>query len=107
VVLTITLNRKVTHLSGIMVLSTLLKEVLFAVSNQDRLKILEEISKGSKRLTQCSKLINATNQECSRHLQRLHVQGLIEKDQMGYYEITPFGRLIMRCMRAIVIYCAS
>lgn len=78
-----------------------LEEVLFAVSNQDRLKILEEISKGSKRLTQCSKLINATNQECSRHLQRLHVQGLIEKDQMGYYEITPFGRLIMRCMRAI------
>ena len=78
-----------------------IEEVLFAVSNQDRLKILEEISKGRKRLTQCSRLIGATNQECSRHLQRLHVQGLIEKEQMGYYEITLFGRLVMRCTRAI------
>ncbi|MEM0117844.1 MAG: transcriptional regulator FilR1 domain-containing protein [Conexivisphaerales archaeon] len=78
----------------------IVEELLFAVSNQDRLKILKEVSRGRKRLTQCSKLINATNQECTRHLHRLYEQGLIEKDQVGFYKITPFGRILLQSLRA-------
>lgn len=70
-------------------------DVLFVLSSSDRLKLLNDIAKEDRRLTELAKGLSATVQETSRHLGRLVDVKLIAKDSRGYYRLTPLGRLAM------------
>jgi predicted transcriptional regulator len=71
-----------------------LSGLLFNLASDDRLALLSEISARKQRLTTLSKTINASAQECSRHLARLTDTGFIQKDSECLYEITPLGKAI-------------
>ena len=66
--------------------------LLFNLASADRLSLLAEIGLRKQRLTDLSKTINASAQECSRHVTRLVNAGLITKDSAGLYEMTPLGK---------------
>ena len=68
---------------------------LLVLGNEDRLRLLRTIQNEKLRLTSLAKVINASNQECSRHLSRLTESGLTRKDSAGFYETTPLGRVIL------------
>jgi predicted transcriptional regulator len=68
-----------------------LSSLLFNLASADRLSLLVEIGLRKQRLTDLSKGINASAQECSRHLTRLVDAGLVSKDSSGLYEMTPLG----------------
>jgi len=55
-------------------------EILFDLASADRLILLSSINKQKMRLTNLSKTINASVQECSRHLSRLTEAGFVVKD---------------------------
>lgn len=71
-------------------------ELLFGLASVDRLTLLTAISERKERLTALSKLINASAQECSRHLARLSGSGLITKDSEGLYEMTTLGKALLK-----------
>jgi predicted transcriptional regulator len=66
-------------------------DFFFEISNEDRLSILYLLKETPMRLTNLAKKLSITNQECSRHLQRLIDASLIDKNQEGDYEITSYG----------------
>jgi predicted transcriptional regulator len=68
-----------------------ISKVLFNLASADRLTLLSEIGSRNQRLTTLSKVINASPQECSRHLSRLSDASLVRKNSEGLYEITPLG----------------
>jgi len=72
-----------------------ISEILFNLSSADRLTLLSSINSQKQRLTNLSKVINASAQECSRHLTRLTESGFIKKDSEGQFETTSFGRIIL------------
>lgn len=65
--------------------------LLFELSNENRLQILFEIQKGALRLTHLSEKLDITVQETSRHLSRLSDAKLIAKDTDSFYHLTPYG----------------
>ncbi|HXW37525.1 MAG TPA: helix-turn-helix domain-containing protein [Nitrososphaerales archaeon] len=71
-------------------------EVLFYLASEDRLALLAELSTKKRRLKDLSRVINASPQECSRHLSRLSEAGMIEKDSDGLFGMTDLGRAIVR-----------
>jgi predicted transcriptional regulator len=73
-----------------------LPELLFSLASDDRLTLLDEIDAKKQRLTPLAKVINATVQECSRHLQRLSDAGFVIKDAEGLYSTTSLGRAMIR-----------
>jgi predicted transcriptional regulator len=66
-------------------------DFFFEISNEDRLSILYLLKESPMKLTNLAKKLDITNQECSRHLQRLTDANLINKNQEGDYEITSYG----------------
>jgi predicted transcriptional regulator len=72
-----------------------ISEILFNLSSADRLILLSSIHKKHQRLNELAKVINASPQECSRHLARLDDSGFISKDSQGYYAVTPLGKAIL------------
>ncbi len=73
-----------------------IEELLFNLASHDRLQLLRSISAEKQRLTSLAKVINASNQECSRHLARLSESGYVRKDSAGLFETTSLGRAILR-----------
>jgi predicted transcriptional regulator len=71
-------------------------DLLFNLASADRLTLLNEIGSRKQRLTSLSKIINASAQECSRHLARLSESGFIEKDGEGFYGMTALGKSVLR-----------
>lgn len=65
--------------------------LLFELSNENRLRILLELQDRAMRLTHLSEQLDLTVQETSRHLSRLCDAKLIEKDVDGFYHPTPYG----------------
>jgi DNA-binding transcriptional ArsR family regulator len=57
--------------------------LLFEVSNEDRLRILLQLDKEALNATNLSKELDLTIQESSRHLSRLSRVKLIQKDVEG------------------------
>lgn len=55
-------------------------ELLFEVSNEDRLKIMEILAAKSMNLTALSKKMCISTQEMSRHVMRLTASGITERD---------------------------
>ena len=78
-----------------------LPEVLFSLASDDRLKLLAELSAKSQRLTPLSKSINATVQECSRHMERLAESRMVVKGAEGLYTVTSLGRAVLRLLPGI------
>jgi len=72
-----------------------LHELLFSLASEDRLVLLSEIDARKHRLTSLSKLINASAQECSRHLTRLSDSGFIRKESDGSYSTTGLGKAVL------------
>jgi predicted transcriptional regulator len=66
------------------------------MASDDRLALLAELNSKPQKMTPLSKTIDASVQECSRHLERLSVSGLVSKDAEGYYSTTSLGRAVMR-----------
>lgn len=73
--------------------------LFFELSNEDRISILRILSESPLNLTNLSKELGVTNQECSRHLSRLMEAKIVEKTPDGLHQISPYGELIIRTNR--------
>jgi predicted transcriptional regulator len=73
-------------------------DLLFEISNEDRLRILEELSSTPLHATGVSRRLDIPTQEASRHLMRLTEVGLIAKSPEGLYSLTPYGSLSLRLL---------
>ena len=69
-----------------------LSKLLFELSNEDRLRILEVLNESSTKLTPISNKLDLTVQETSRHVARMTKSGLIQKGSDGGFSITPYGQ---------------
>jgi len=71
-------------------------DLLFEVSNEDRLRILRRLQEGALNVTGLSRALDLTTQESSRHLSRLGDVGLTGRDADGLYSLTPYASLVLR-----------
>lgn len=71
-------------------------DLLFELSNEDRLRILYQLAKEPNNITSLSKALGLTIQESSRHVSRLDGAGLTQKDGVGSHHLTPYGELILK-----------
>jgi predicted transcriptional regulator len=78
-----------------------LTDLMFEVSNEDRLRILLRLEEGGLSVTGLSRDLKLTTQEASRHLSRLNDVGLTRKDAGGSHHVTPYGRLIIKQIQGI------
>ncbi|MCW4011578.1 MAG: hypothetical protein NWF07_01160 [Candidatus Bathyarchaeota archaeon] len=75
-------------------------DLLFELSNEDRLRILDELRKENLKLSHISQRLNFTAQETSRNIARLVDARLVTRTIDGSYEITPYGIQSMRLITA-------
>ena len=75
--------------------------LFFELSNEDRVRILHQLSKEAMNVTRVSKEVGLTIQEASRHLSRLVDVGLIQKDVQSLYHISTYGKLILKELPAL------
>ena len=78
-----------------------LTDLMFEVSNEDRLRILLRLEEGGLSVTGLSRDLKLTTQEASRHLSRLNDVGLTRKDAGGSHHVTPYARLIIKQIQGI------
>jgi len=71
-------------------------DLMFEVSNEDRVRILNELSAEHCTYSELSRRLNITTQEVSRHVQRLTENGLTARSSDGLLALTPFGELLLR-----------
>jgi len=75
-----------------------LTDLLFELSNDDRLKILLELEEGPKNLTRIAKDLDLTAQGTSRNVARLVQTSLISRNPEGDYALTPYGMTSLRLL---------
>lgn len=75
--------------------------LLFELSNEDRLRILHQLNKKAMNVTNLSKTLGLTTQESSRHVSRLGDVGLTEKDVDGLHHLTPYGELALKQLKGL------
>jgi len=73
-------------------------DLLFELSNEDRLKILIELEKGSKNLIKIAKELDTTAQGTSRNVARLVETSIIRRNPDGEYELTPYGSVSLKLL---------
>ena len=73
-------------------------DLLFELSNDDRLRILQELEKRPKNLVNISKSIELTAQGTSRNIARLIQTSLISRNPNGEYELTPYGNTALKLL---------
>ena len=78
-----------------------LTDLMFEVSNEDRLRILLRLEKEGMSVTGVSRELDLTTQEASRHLSRLNHVGLTRKDADGSHHVTSYGRLIIKQIQGV------
>ena len=76
-------------------------DILFEVSNEDRLRILKALREEPRNLTALARSLGLSTQEASRHAARLSAVGLAAKDPEGLYALTPYGCLTLDQLRGI------
>lgn len=74
-------------------------DLLFEVSNEDRLSIYRILQDTSCNVSTLSQKLDIRIQQISRHLQRLSKVDLIEKTSSGEYTLTNLGWLFMRIIK--------
>ena len=72
--------------------------LLFELSNEDRLKILLQLEKGPKNLIKIAKELDTSAQGTSRNVARLVETSLIRRNPDGEYELTPYGGVSLRLL---------
>ena len=75
--------------------------LLFELSSDDRLDILQELEKKAASVTALSKLLDLTTQEASRQVSRLKQAGLLLKDQRGFYRLTSYAGLVLKQLEGL------
>jgi predicted transcriptional regulator len=78
-----------------------LHKLLFELSSAERINILLELQKAKLKLSHLSRKLDLTVTEASRHLQRLNEARLIQKDNDGYFTLTPFGALTLSLLSGL------
>jgi predicted transcriptional regulator len=73
-------------------------DLLFEVSNEERLRILYQLRREAMTVTGLSKELDITTQESSRHLSRLSQVGLTRKNPEGHFLLTPYGNIVLRLL---------
>ena len=73
-----------------------LSGLLFELSSDERMTILENLHKEELKLSHIAKRQDITIPEASRHLQRLSEAQLIQRDSGGSYNLTSYGELVLR-----------
>ena len=71
-------------------------DLMFEVSNEDRVRMLQELLSEPCTYSDLSRKLSITTQEVSRHVQRLTGNGLTTRRSDGLLELTPFGGLLLR-----------
>ncbi len=79
----------------------LLCNLLFEVSNEDRLRILHLLHQQGMNVTQLSNALGLSSQEASRHLSRLNKTGATLKESDGKYYLTLYGKLLLTQIQGI------
>jgi predicted transcriptional regulator len=74
--------------------------ILFELSNEDRMRIIHRLSRDASNVTTLSRKLDLTTQESSRHLSRLINVGLIKKDVDGLH-LDFFGELILKQLEGL------
>ena len=70
-------------------------DLFFELSNEDRMRILRELQKGSANITGLSRSLDVSTQEVSRHVSRFLERDVVSRDGTGAYFLTPFGLLVL------------
>jgi predicted transcriptional regulator len=76
-------------------------DLMFEVSNEDRLRIVRELGRESLNITGLSRRLDITTQEVSRHISRLSDVGLTNRSPEGLYSLTPYGELTLKLMEGL------
>lgn len=76
-------------------------DLMFEVSNEERVRILEAINEEKSSFSGLARRLNITTQEVSRHFNRLMESGLTTRDKNSYPSLTPFGNLVLKQLEAI------
>jgi predicted transcriptional regulator len=71
-----------------------LYDLLFEVSNDFRYQIINLLNRKPMKISQISNQLNQTMQEVSRNANRLSENGLIYKDNNGFFHLTHYGEII-------------
>ena len=74
-------------------------DILFELSNEDRLRILMNLAEEPSNLTAISKKLDLSTQETSRHVSRLSELNLTRKNSDGVFQVNPVGRLLLTQMK--------
>ena len=73
-------------------------DLLFELSNEDRLNILHVLESEDMRLSHISKRLDFTVQETSRNMSRLSEKSLVTRESEGTFKITAYGRYALRLL---------
>ncbi|HUS78494.1 MAG TPA: transcriptional regulator FilR1 domain-containing protein [Patescibacteria group bacterium] len=76
-------------------------DLLFEVSNEDRLSILLQLQENPLNITNLAKKLDSSTQEVSRHVSRLNDVGLTERTPEGLYILSPYGELTLRQIQSL------
>jgi len=76
-------------------------DLLFEMSNEDRLGLLRRLEEGALNITGLSRTLGIANQEVSRHAARLAEVGFTRKDPEGLHHLTHYGRLVLGLLPGI------
>ena len=76
-------------------------DLMFEVSNEDRVNILRELREKHSTYSDLSRKLDITTQEVSRHLSRLTENGLTTRRTDGLLELTSYGELVLRQLNAV------
>jgi predicted transcriptional regulator len=76
-------------------------DLMFEVSNEDRVRILNALSKEPCTNSDLSCRLSLTSQEVSRHVQRLTNYGLMARRNDGLLVLSPFGELLLRQLASL------
>ncbi len=77
------------------------RDLLFELSGEDRLDILQELRKRSANVTTLASSLDLTTQETSRQVSRLKKASLLRKDQRGCYHVTSYAGLVLKQLEGI------
>ena len=72
--------------------------LLFELSNEERLTILTHLKQEPMKLTRLSQILKYRPQEASRNVSRLSEARLIRRDSDGTYHLSPLGEEALRLL---------
>ena len=84
-----------------------LSDLMFELSNEDRLRILHILRNEPMNITNLSKSLDLTVQEVSRHVSRLNEVGLISRHVDGLQYVTTYAKLVLKQLNTLTFMSAN